>query len=255
MSPFGGDNAAAETTARHPERLVAAAQRGDGAARERLIRAFTPYVMRVASQVAGRYLQPGRDEEISIALLAFNEAIGSFEASRGTGFLSFAETVMRRRLIDYFRRETGRRREIPMSGFEETDDEGNVQNPIEGLHATEAFSHQEEVAERAEEILRYRELLAGYGISLVELVRLAPRHEDARRRAIAAARRVAADPVRLRYLREKKELPLKALQQEVAVSRKTLERQRKYIIAIALALSEDFFYLPEYLRKASEPDE
>lgn len=46
---------------------------------------------------------------------------------------------------------------------------------------------------------------------------------------------------------QEKSLPLKELVDEVGVSRKTLERQRKYIIAIALVLIGDFELLREYI--------
>ncbi|HHT63854.1 MAG TPA: RNA polymerase subunit sigma, partial [Clostridia bacterium] len=52
------------------------------------------------------------------------------------------------------------------------------------------------------------------------------------------------------HLENKKELPLKQIEGLVSVSRKTLERQRKYIIAMAIIICGEFKFLKEYLHKA-----
>lgn len=54
------------------------------------------------------------------------------------------------------------------------------------------------------------------------------------------------------FLMEKKRLPIKELEKMVDVSRKTIERNRKYIIAIALILSSDYLYMKDYLKGVLE---
>jgi RNA polymerase sigma factor len=46
----------------------------------------------------------------------------------------------------------------------------------------------------------------------------------------------------------KKRLPIKELERHVHISRKTIERNRKYIIAIAIILSGEFHYLQDYIK-------
>jgi len=190
--------------------------------------------------------------------MAFNEAIDSYDPGRGASFLGFAQTVIRRRLIDHFRGKI-RNREVPlplttgdgMMGFgAEENEAGSVAGAVAGQVAAAEWAHRdhEEQRERREEVLRYRELLATYGISLGELVRVSPRHEDARRRAMEAARVLAARPELIAKLRRRGELPLKELGGLAGVSRKTLERQRKYIIAVVLILVEDLPCLEAYLK-------
>ncbi|HYF78723.1 MAG TPA: sigma-70 family RNA polymerase sigma factor, partial [Symbiobacteriaceae bacterium] len=123
------------------DRLLEPARRGDEQARNDLIRQYTPLVLRVGSQVSGRYLQVGRDEEVSIGMIALNEAIDRFDADRGASFISFAEMVIKRRLIDYYRRQKGRS-EIPMSELESEDDEGNVLQHVEQREAISRFSQE-----------------------------------------------------------------------------------------------------------------
>jgi len=233
-------------TASPVDRLLAPARQGDKQAREELLKQYTPLVLRVGSQVSGRYLQVGRDEEVSVGLLALNEAIDRFEPARGASFITFAELVMKRRLIDYYRRQRGQS-EIPLSQFDSEDDEGNTMQNLERGEAIGRFNEQRETEDRKEEIVRYGKRLADFGIKFSELVDICPKHEDARQRAIETARLVANNPLFSSHMMVKKELPLKKLEDEVGVSRKTLERQRKYIIAVALILMEDYYFLKQYI--------
>ena len=242
-----------------PERLLALARAGDAAAREALIRRYAPFAMRVASGVTGGYVEMGRDDEASVALMAFNEAIDSYDPSRGASFLGFVQAVVRRRLIDHYRKNRSRQREVSLSGLSDMEsgdglwaDTGAGGGPsLQAAHLTAAegaHRERETASERREEVLRYREMLSVFGISLSELVRICPRHEDARRHAVEAARALVSRPELVDSLHRRGELPLKELERLVGVSRKTLERQRKYIIALVLILTEDLPHLEAYLR-------
>lgn len=228
------------------DKLLEPARQGDKDAREELLKQYTPLVLRVGSQVSGRYLRVGRDDEVSIGLLALNEAIDRFDPSRGASFIGFAEMVIKRRLIDYYRRNKPGM-EIPLSELETEDDEGHPLQAVEHREAIGRFAEERSAEDRKEEIIRYTRRLAEFGIKFSELVEICPKHEDARVRAIEAARLVASSQLYAQHLRTKKELPLKQLEDQVGVSRKTLERQRKYIIAVALILLEEFYFLRSYV--------
>ena len=231
------------------EKLLGPARRGDRQARDDLIKKYTPLVLRVASQVSGRFLQVGRDDEVSVGLLALNEAVDRYNPERGASFVSFSEMVIKRRLIDHYRRQ-GKRVEIPLSELETEDDEGHAMHPVEERQATQVYAAEEEARARRDEIARYARRLKDFGISFLELTEVSPQHVDARDRALEAARVVAGNPLFRDHLRQRKELPLKQLETMVGVSRKTLERQRKFIIAVALILSEDFTMLRGYIAGA-----
>jgi len=235
----------------NPNLLLARAQGGDDEAREVLIKRFTPFILSVASQKSGRYIRLGHDDEASIGLIAFNEAIDTFDDGRGVSFLSFAETVIKRRIIDHFRKEARNAKVVPLSlldGGAEEDDQEIIRHWAE-RQSIEVHQAKAEAADRKEEILQYSRCLMDYGITFAELVELSPKHEDARRRAMEAARMMAMDPEMREYFLRKKELPLKQLAEMVDVSRKTLERQRKYIIAIALVFIHEYKYLKDYVEK------
>jgi len=158
--------------------------------------------------------------------------------------------VIKRRMVDYFRRKARREEEIPLSALESEDAEENIIRKIESKEAIGAIQLQQEAEERREEIFRLNQLLSEYGVMFSDLVRISPKHQDARDRALEVARILAKEPELLHYLTHKKALPLKELEKLVNVSRKTLERQRKYIITLTLILVGEFNYLQEYLKRS-----
>lgn len=231
---------------RHRERfpLLDAARSGDGDALNQLIHDYTPFVLKVASHAAGRFLRPGVDEEISVGLMAFNEAVTAYDENKGA-FLSFAQTVIRRRLVDYFRRERSRPQEIALTEFEEVDETTGYSSLDQVARSTWDLAQEEQ--DRRNEIEEFGTILAQYGMSFADLVKVAPKHQDARKRAIAIGHMVADRPEYRAHLIERHELLLKHLVKEPGVSRKTIERHRKYIIAVALILIHDLPHLQAYL--------
>lgn len=227
--------------------LLLRARGGDDEARNQLLKDYMPFVAKSASQATGRYIRQGQDDEFSVALTAFNEAIERYDVDRGTNFLGFADTVIKRRLIDYFRSKQAKQRDLPLSNFEVEDDEENVINYVEIQKSVEEHQKQLETDARREEIMRFSLLLSEFEISMDELVDISPKHQDARENAMEVAKVIAANQELREYLLSKKSLPLKALMNHVSVSRKTIERQRKYIIAVSLILVGDFQMLQDYI--------
>ncbi len=232
-----------------PDELVLKAKEGDHESREYLIREFQPYVLKITSRVCRRFVREGVDDEISVALMAFNEAIDGYRPGQGSRFLSFARLVVERRLTDHFRRNKARLNEITFSdyGSEEQDEEFSL-SVVEQHAAQQAFSDWQSTRDRREEILYYTGVLGGYGISLAELVKVSPKHVAARKRALNVARAVAGNVKWRNHFLKYKELPLKELDGMFDFSRKTLERQRKYIVAMALVFIEDLPHIREYLK-------
>lgn len=222
----------------------------DPEARNLLIERFTPFVLRVSTKTVGRYLRLGEDDEVSIALIAFNEAIDRFDPDRGAHFLPFAETVIKRRLIDHFRRES-QHREVPLSSISGDDPESRLQVMREAEAAIALHQEMREKEERIEEIERYRAELSMYGIALEQLAASAPRHRDARESALNAARIVAQTEL-YEHLSQRRTLPMRALSERVDLSRKTLERHRKYIVAVAVALAGDYPHLRQYFHMGGD---
>ncbi|MGI6547446.1 MAG: sigma-70 family RNA polymerase sigma factor [Bacillota bacterium] len=227
---------------------IRAAQAGDTLAREHLIKTHQDFINAIASRFKGQSLDRYNDDEWSIALLAFNEAIECFQEQHGASFRSYATRVINHRLIDAARKEK-RHRYQPL---EVRNAEGELlPNPVETELSWQAFRETELVRERTEEIRAFEAELSAYGISFQNLAKTCPQHSDTRARLVQVASLIAADPALRRELKRTKRLPLQALCQATGLSRKVLKSGRRFIIALTILLAadeyvhlRDFFDLP-----------
>jgi len=240
---------------RDPESIVAAIQDGREDARNAFITDYQPYVAKITSQICKRYIDPARDDEYSIALSAFNEAIDGYARDAGRSFLGFAETVIRRRLIDYFRKEERHSASVPFSSLERTGEaEESGLHPLENKLAVEAHESGRMAEERQSEILDFNRVLQEFEIRFADLVQASPKHADSRLLLMKVGRTLAGDPDLMRYLISKKLLPVAELTSRTGLSRKTIERGRKYIIAIALIHNGPYPFLREYLQDGNSTE-
>lgn len=218
---------------------------GDHAAREDFLGNCKPFVYRVASKFSGKFLEWGRDEELAVALIAFNEALDRYREETGVPFLAYARMVMKSRLTDYRRRESRN----AIAGMPLPLDDDNSNGAV-FTKSWEAYWEDAAHREREEEIKEFEALLNKYGVSFEDLVRCSPKHRDTRHSLMQAAVALAESNSLFQELRNKKKMPLTELERVTGVSRKSLERGRKYIIAVALLISrrEDFLFLSSYLK-------
>jgi RNA polymerase sigma factor len=229
------------------EPLVAKAKDGDEEVLHDLLYSYAPYMKKTASFVCKRYIHE-QDDEYSIALSAFHEAIQYYDVSKNASFLTFAHLLIRRKLIDHIRKEA-RRKDAPLGlGLDSQDEETDAFDTLESSHSFEQFTAEQQAAERRVQILAYEQLLKPYGLSFQELVKVSPSHEDTRQTAFQIAQIIAESDEFYETFAQKKQLPIKELEELVLVSRKTIERQRKYIVAIVILLKSDLYYLKDYLK-------
>ncbi len=232
--------------------LIERIQQGEDILRNELIANYRPFIGTSVSKVCKRYIDQNHDEEFSIGLEAFNEAISHYTRSKGSSFLSFADLVIRRRIIDFIRKS---KQKIALVSLDEhTDPESNDHNVWDVQAAVEQYQQEKEADYRREEILHYKDRLSEYGIALEELPDYTPRHTDARINMIKIARMIAEQQDLRETFLTKKKIPVKYLLQYISFSRKTIERNRNYIVAITLIFIEDYRYLRSYIQ-VDEADE
>lgn len=227
------------------ETLVKLAQQGDEEAEEQLISSHIPFVKKTAAQVCKRFIDDNQDE-FSIALLAFHEAMRQYRPGHEASFLTFAHMVIRRRVIDHIRKESKR---LEFSHDFTASPNEDHHNHIGDRASSALYSEQEQIAKRREEIVQFEEMLSEFGLSFQMIAKVSPAHEDARRNAIQIAQLVAETDEYKHFLLDKKKLPVKHIEELVQVSRKTIERNRKYIIAMSLLIMSELHYLKDYLKE------
>jgi RNA polymerase sigma factor len=215
----------------------------DPEVREDFLAKYQTFIRHVSSQVCFKPLEWGRDDELSEALMAFNEAIDLFVEEKGVPFLAYARVLIKRRLIDYYRRQRIRQA-ISL-------DQEEIGRGIDVHLGFHEFRENEQNLERSAEIQEYSEALSTYHLSFQDLVAVSPKHRDSRETLLRAARELATDSEMWLQVEQKKKVPMQALALKTNIHPKVLERGRKYILAVALLIANqnDYVYLREYVQE------
>lgn len=228
------------------EETVLLIQKGDRELQNELIDQYKPFVAKAVSSVCKRYISEN-DDEFSIGLIAFNDAIEKYSTDKGSSLLAFAELVIKRKVIDYIRKEARQPYTVHLD-LNENEENETSQSKVESDLSTEDYRKKIEQEHRKEEIGYFQHRLKEFKLTFNEIVEQSPKHYDARQNALLVARKLVEDEELRNFLFHKKQLPVKHLEGKVQVSRKTIERNRKYIIAMAIILSGDFVYLKDYVK-------
>ncbi len=218
--------------------------------REKLIRSQETTILRTASSVSNTYVDKS-SEEWSTALCAFSRAIDLYSAEKGD-FLPFAQMLIRRALIDSYRVRKRTRCEIPVAPHV-LEGEGEPEEDPDGAYlAVIRSSREADDHSLRDEILAANELLSSYGFRFFDLTECSPRQDRTRTECAVAIRTMLQDPALLAALEHSRKLPVRALSAASGVSRKALDRYRKYIIMAVLILDGDYPQIAEYLRFVKE---
>jgi len=228
------------------EETVLLVQQGNQELLDQLIESYKPFIAKTVSSVCRRYIHES-DDEFSIGLIAFNEAIEKYSPDRGNSLLSFSEVIIKRRVIDYIRKQT-KNQHISIDITNPLQEEESPGSVIVNELSLDEFNKKNDEELRKDEIIHFQKVLTDFDLSFSDLVEHSPKHADARKSAILTAKMLVANEELRQILWEKKRLPIKQLEKMVSVSRKTIERNRKYIIAVALILSSDYVYMKDYIK-------
>ena len=222
---------------------VKQAQQNSKAA-DALLRQYMPFIRSEASKI-WQASPAEKDDGLSVAMFAFYEATMAYRADKGA-FLPFAARAIRNRLIDFSRKEQRHRGLVSLDEPTGGEDDRSLLETLDTGH--------DPVKERTgrqatrEEIADFSRTLAEYGLELGDIADNCPRQE----RTLAACRKALecakADPSLLETLVTTKKLPLSRLAADSGVERKTLERHRKYIVALCLAYTTGFEIIRSHLK-------
>lgn len=220
-------------------------QAGDEVARERVIQHYKPYMLNVAGHVTHKFVT-WSDEEASIALLAFNKALDTFDETGGRQFLNYAYLLIKRDLIDFYRKEK-KETHLPLQS---SNVEVETTFEKENIQAIEQYEKQVQTTELVEEILELNAILNQYEISFEELEQYSPKHKDTRNSLFDLAALIAGDKECVEALYRKKKLPITSIVEKFNFKKKTLERHRKYLITlIILTHNPQWVQLSQFVKK------
>ena len=182
--------------------------------------------------------EDGHEDELSIAMLAFYEAILAYEKGRGA-FLPYAARSIKNRLIDHYRAEKRHKNVISLhTPSSPEEDSGEL---VETIPDTADHIEAYEVRTASQkEIQEFSEALSRFGLTFSDVADNCPRQD----RTFAACRRVLdfarSRPELLKRVEDTGKLPMNELASGSGTDKKTLERHRKYLVAILLAFTNGY---------------
>lgn len=225
--------------------LAIKAKAGNEEVMNDLLFASKPFMKKTASFICKRPIDE-HDEEFSVTILGFHEAVMAYDPEESASFHTFAHLIIKRRLVDFIRKEASRKEQL--LSFDINEEDSSEQHFMFNEKSINTYKEKQQTASRKEEILLYSEMLAQFNLTFEDLTKSSPKHVDARKTAFQIAQIVAEHKSFYEYLLKNKKLPLKEIESLVQVSRKTLERQRKYIIAVVLLLNSDLSFMKDYVK-------
>ncbi len=210
--------------------------RQDPDAADQFIRSYMPFIKAETARFLHRPPIEGQDDELSVAMFAFYETMTVYDPDRGA-FLPLASVGIHSRLIDYFRREQKYSGQLSLD--QPADDSGDtlLEKTDSGVDEVSDYT---DLAGAQAEIKKFSADLALFGLTLTDVADSCPRQErtlDACMKVLDYAKK---HPQLLEQMIRSCKLPLSQLSQGSGVEKKTLERHRKYLIAILLAFTNGF---------------
>ena len=211
---------------------------------EELVSKQHKFLIHCAYQATHRYISPAEDEW-SETLIAFHDAVQSYDSSKGP-FASYAKLIITRRLVDYYRKNKKNAQELLTDPADFTDhvrEEGlnSIKKQIE-----EKICSQEEVT-ASDEIEEMQLKLKKYGFSFWDLTSSSPKSTKTRANCKVVIQFMLNQPELLQELRMKKQLPIKIIEKNTGIPPKFLDKYRRYIITAVEILSGEYPKLSEYL--------
>jgi len=199
-----------------------------------LIADYMPFIKSETAKLLKRPPEQ-TDDELSIAMFAFYEAIRNYSRLKGS-FLKLAALQIKNRLIDNYRKE---KRNIGTISLDSADEEhtelintiSDDHNDYEELELREATQH---------EIKELSAQMANFGLSMNDIAESSPKQNRSAASCSAAIRYARSNPELLNDFLASKRVPLAKLAKGASVDRKTLERHRNYLAGVLLICTNGY---------------
>ncbi len=206
-------------------------------------------------KLTGKILQKSitiSDDEYSIALLAVSEAVRNYDRTRGD-FWSYASFVIKSRETDYYRSGASKSANEMAVAPEMFDGDGAEEERDRALQH-DINDKTAVIVDNAirDEIEDLKERLAEYDISFFDLAECSPKAQKSKTACSQVLKAIFTPPPLIDELLKNKALPIKKILERQKVSRKLIDRHRKYLMSAAIILDGDYPGISEYIPYAKE---
>ncbi len=195
------------------------------------------FIINTISNVTGKYVSIENDEEFSIGLMGFLEALEKYDERKGA-FISFAKLVIESRVKNYLIKESKNNNIVSIDKYNELgiDITNLISNPIEDKE------------ELLNEIDKLKNELKLFKLTFEDLVDESPKHKDTRKNAINISEKASKDSEITTFLYSKKRLPIKNMSLKYLVTEKVLKRSKKFIISLIIIFFKRYRNLILWIR-------
>lgn len=196
-----------------------------------------PFIIKSISEVTGRYVSCENDEELSVGLLGFHEAIERYDNEKGH-FLSYAKLVIGSRIKNYLKSENKHQH----SSLDDLLDKGvDIKD--------EYFEPKEDNSLLLEQINKLKTEIGSFGFTFEDLVNEAPKQQATRKNAIMLAEQISVEEEFTSFMYLKKRLPITRIVAKFSVTEKVIKRSKKFIISVVIIIDKNLNALKNWIRK------
>ena len=203
------------------------------------------FIINCAYRTTHKYITQS-DDEWSIALIAFSNAVKSYDMDKGS-FLPYAELIIKRNLIDYYRSTKKFNPELTVSPsiFESNSENEDTDIGIK-IEVSDKLSKTTDNTIK-DEIEAANAVFEKFGFSFYTLTSCSPKSTKTKEACKQAVLYVLDNPIIRNEIYQSKQLPLKLIQKNTNLPRKLLDHHRRYILAAIEILSGEYPMLAEYM--------
>lgn len=231
------------------------AARTDNKVLSMLVRDNDKFIRKCAYYTVHRFITE-HDDEYSVALSAFLEAVMNYEPDSGA-FNSFAQMVIGRRLTDFLRSEYRKQPEVSvdpsiMGGDYIEEELSEIATQVRSINATTLSAEDSKTCSKVtikDEIDALSVELSKYGIDFFTLAKNSPSSKKTKEACRILLDTLLGDEELLKRYKKNHTLPVMDLANASGVSKKIIDKYRRYLIASVEILMGDYPLLSEYLKK------
>lgn len=226
--------------------LIADAAKSSSVKIDAMITDFKPFIMNCTKQYLKVPFVSESSDELSIAIIAFSEAIRSYDMSKGH-FIAFAKEIIIRRLIDYIRKESIYRKNTEyMNDYGDDESGGDFVFDSTSIDEYKKSEEQRDLKDEIEELTR---IMVQYDISFADVYSSCSKTTNTRKFSDQLMKQLFLDTEIKTEIIKKKFLPAAKIEKKYGIPRKKLDKLRNYIIMCILIDSGDFPMIRGFMRK------
>ena len=206
-----------------------------------LIKDYIPFIIQTISSITHRYISIENDDEFSIGLMAFYEAVCKYNEERGD-FLPFAKLVIKSRLLNYLNSENKHSALQSLDALSKEID-------LDSLKFQYLDTPLDKSNVLQEEIHFLNKLLKDFKFDLASLSNEAPKHQKTRENAISISEKISKDKPLLDWMYLKRRLPITQIALKYQITQKILKGSKNFIITVTIIFDKNLHNLKLWIRK------